>query len=154
MNLKRAVIVIAAVLFVGFIGIQFIRPDRSTQTFAATDDLFATGAVPPDVAAIFERSCNDCHTNQTRYPWYSNVAPVSWWLVDHVQHGREHMNFNAWNTYDDRKKIRRLEDICAMVEAYTMPLPSYLLAHRDAVLTANDKTVLCEWTRTEEAKFK
>lgn len=136
-----------------FFGIQLYRPNRTHPPIVEAETLEPSAAVPDDVAAILKRSCNDCHSHTTLFPWYSNIAPFSWVLIDHVDHGRSHLNFSVWNTYETTKKIRKLEEICEQLESKAMPLPSYLWLHRDAILTDDDSKVLCDWAIEQKEKL-
>jgi hypothetical protein len=147
--LKIAVIALVA----GFIILQFIRPDFTNPPLIAGDTLTASAQVPADVQQILTRSCNDCHSNQTVYPWYSKVTPFNWFLADHIADGRRQLNFSVWNTYSTDKKIKKLDEICEQVEHSYMPLPSYLWIHRDAVLEESQAKALCEWANTESARL-
>ena len=130
-----------------FIGIQFIPMDVPADVpTKAEEELKA----PENVQAILKRSCFDCHSNHTIFPWYSNVAPVSLFTKHHVKEGREHMNFSTWETYDDEKKLKFLQKIPKAIKS-KMPLPSYLLIHQDAKLSEADKTALTTWAN--EAAF-
>ncbi len=126
-------------LAVLFVGVQVVRPARTNPP--ATNP-FAIG--DPDVESVLRRSCFDCHSNETRWPWYSEVAPISWQISDHVEEGREHMNFSAWN---EAKALKRLNEICEEVEEGHMPLPSYLLLHGDAKLDEESVKSLCSWSQ-------
>jgi len=106
---------------------------------------------PDNVTSILKRSCYDCHSNHTNFPWYSYVAPVSWFTKHHVKDAREKMNFSKWNSYDDEQKVKYLNKIPKAVEFNKMPLPSYLLIHKDAKLSDEDKKSLSDWA--SEAKF-
>jgi len=106
---------------------------------------------PDNVASILKRSCYDCHSNHTKFPWYSSIAPVSWFTKHHVKEGREKMNFSKWNSYDDEQKVKYLNKIPKAVENDKMPLPSYLIIHKDAKLSDEDKKALSDWA--SEAKF-
>ena len=147
--MKKAIKIIIIVLALIFVIAQFIRPDLSHPPVVPGQELEATTAVPQNVAAVFERSCNDCHSQKTDFPWYSQITPVSWWLRNHVDHGREHLNFSVWNTYANDRKVRRLEEVCEQVESREMPLPSYTWAHWDAPLSSEESRTLCDWTRAE-----
>lgn len=147
--LKIAVIV----LFVAFIAIQFYRPDFTNPPVVAGENLFATNEVPENVKSILVRSCGDCHTNETKYPWYSKISPSSWFLADHISEGRKHLNFSVWNTYELRRKNKKLDEICEQVESKEMPLPSYLWIHWDAKLAEDEVKTLCEWTKQEREKL-
>jgi hypothetical protein len=108
--------------------------------------------VPPQVDSILQRACNDCHSDLTRWPWYSNVAPISWFVIDHVDEGRRHVNFSDWlrsNTKSPAEYTReRFQAMCKQVQTYDMPLTSYLLLHRAATLSQADIDTICQWTRT------
>lgn len=151
--MKKVLKIVVVAVAVIFAAAQFIRPDYSNPTIVPEQELAATTDVPGDVAAIFERSCNDCHTNKTVYPWYSQISPVSWWLKDHINEGRHELNISEWGTYSDRKKSKKLEEVCEQVEAREMPLPSYTWVHRDSFLTEADIKTLCDWSKAEMAKI-
>ncbi|MGI8787056.1 MAG: heme-binding domain-containing protein [Pyrinomonadaceae bacterium] len=152
MKAKKILKIIVVVLAVGFIAIQFYRPDRMNPPIVQAETLEANAQVPENVEAILKRSCNDCHSNQTNYPWYSNVAPFSWLLNNHITEGRQHLNFSVWATSDKNRKRRKLDEICDEVTNGTMPYNQYLWIHRDARLSEEDKKILCDWTETEKAK--
>ena len=143
----------AIVLVVGFVGIQFVRPTRTNPPVDESQTIFARAQVPPPVAAIIDRSCRDCHSNKTDWPWYSNVAPISWWLTDHVDTGRKDLNFSEWGRLDRDRQDRKLRQICDEVQDGIMPLSSYLPMHPHAKLSAADKKVLCDWTDAERARL-
>ncbi len=100
---------------------------------------------PRNVKSILERSCYDCHSNETNWPWYSYVAPVSWFVTGHVNHGRGNLNFSTWYEYELDEIERHLEDIADEVERGSMPLPSYLRMHGDAELSDEDRAILIRW---------
>lgn len=132
---------------------QAIRPARTNPTVDATKTISANSTISPDVAAILERACGDCHSSKTTWPWYTEVAPISWWLVDHVNSGRKELSLSEWGTYDSKKRARKLKKICEEVEQGGMPLKSYLLVHPAARLSDADKQTLCEWTRQETERL-
>ncbi|MCA1619168.1 MAG: heme-binding domain-containing protein [Acidobacteria bacterium] len=135
-----------------FLGAQAVRPDRTNPPVDASKTLGANTRMTPEVAAILERSCNDCHSSETVWPWYSNVAPASWFLKWHVDEGRRELSFSEWATYTKRKRERKLHEICQQVESGAMPLKSYLPLHPEARLSDEDRRVICEWTRREEGR--
>lgn len=100
-----------------------------------------------------DRSCNDCHSNQTRWPWYSNIAPVSWFVINHVNVGRREMNFSDWAQYDADDQQGFLKKICREVKDRAMPLPSYLRLHGEAKLSSEDVKALCDWASTESQRL-
>jgi hypothetical protein len=140
-------------LAAGFVIIQFFRPARTNPPINPAQSIEANLQVSPQVAAIFDRSCNDCHSNKTVWPWYSNVAPVSWFLVDHVNEGRSDMNFSEWGSYDRDKQSRRLRDMCELVQDGEMPLSTYTPLHPGSKLSAEEKKTLCDWVNAERARI-
>ena len=140
-------------VFLGFVGIQFIRPERTNPPVDESKTLMANLVVPQKVSAILKNSCADCHSNKTEYPWYSNIAPISWSVVDHIRVGREDLNFSIWETYSKRRQEHKLEEICEMVEAREMPHYQYLWLHWDAALSDDDVKLLCDWTKTAAQKI-
>ena len=128
------------------VSIQFIRPARTNPVTDASRTLRAHLPLTPAAAEILDRSCRDCHTNDTRWPWYSNVAPVSWFVIDHVNHGRSHFNYSDWARYDETEARRLLKNSCDMARKDEMPLPSYLRLHNEARLSDADVAALCDWT--------
>ena len=141
-----AILVVAA-----FIVIQFFRIDKANPPVIRAETLEASTAVPPDISLILGRSCNDCHTNQTIYPWYSNIQPISWLLKNDIDDGRQKLNFSVWNTYTPQRRSKKLEQICDRLEANEMPLPSYLWIHRNSILSESDRIALCDWAKQEQA---
>ncbi len=127
--------------------IQFIPVDRSNPP--AGDEMY----IPTEIQTIFERSCNDCHTNITNWPWYSYVAPVSFWIANHVHDGRKDMNFSVWGDYSVKKKRHKLEDIKELVEIDEMPLWEYTLIHSRAKLSDADKLKIYKWVDAELERY-
>ena len=152
--MKRALKIIVLVSAVGLIGIQFFQIDKTNPPITESETLESTVAVPPDVALILGRSCNDCHTNKTVYPWYANIQPAGWFLKSHIDEGKQKLNLSKFNTFDAKRKTKKLEEICEEVESAAMPLPSYLYIHWDAKLSESDKKALCDWTKTAASKIE
>ncbi|MBA3335114.1 MAG: heme-binding domain-containing protein [Acidobacteria bacterium] len=149
--MKKTLKITAVVLFVAFVAIQFYRPAKINPPIIAAETLEATTYVPDEVAKILSRSCNDCHTNNSNYPWYSQVAPMSWGIIDHINEGRRELNLSTWAIYDTKRKKHKLEEICEMVTSGEMPHYQYLWIHRDAQLSDDDKKILCDWTDAEKS---
>ncbi|MEP6944460.1 MAG: heme-binding domain-containing protein [Acidobacteriota bacterium] len=145
--------IILVVLVVALIIVQFFGIDKSNAAIVQADTLEAAVTVPDNVEAILTRSCNNCHTNKTVYPWYASIQPVGWFLQNHINDGRKDLNFSQFNTYTGKKKVKRLEGACELVQKKEMPLPSYLWIHRDAVMSDADIQTLCDWANTEKAKI-
>jgi hypothetical protein len=135
------------VLVVLFLAVQFWPVDRSNPP--GTSPLTA----PPEVTAILEASCNDCHTNETRWPWYSRVAPVSIWIAHHVEEGRAELNLSNWGEYSASRADHKLEELVELVENGEMPLPSYLWGHGDARLSPEQVETLVGWAEATRAEL-
>lgn len=151
--MKRALKIVFIIIFVGFIVIQFFRPNFTNPSVALNETLESNTFVPENVAVILKRSCADCHSNETVYPWYAKIQPSAWFLASHIEDGRRQMNFSVWSTYDARRKKRRLGEICEQIESREMPLPSYLWIHRDAQMNGEDVKILCDWANVEAEKI-
>ena len=150
--MKKALKWAALAVLVLFAAAQAYRPDLSGPPVEESKSMRATAQLTPEVGAIFDRSCSDCHSSKTDWPWYSQVAPVSWWLKDHVDEGRRELSFSEWGTYAQRKASVKLKEICDQVEAGEMPLKSYLLMHPAARLSDADRKLICEWTEQERRR--
>jgi hypothetical protein len=140
---------VALVVIVGAGAIQLARPARTNPATDPSRTLMAVTHLPAEVQSVLERSCRDCHSHDTRWPWYSNVAPVSWLVIDDVNHGREHFNYSDWAHYDHTKVPQLLRDICDQTRKGEMPLSIYLWMHPDARLSHSDVTTLCTWSEIE-----
>ena len=147
--LKWSLILLACVI----IGIQFIRPARTNPPIDSSRTIEANSQMTPEVASILDRSCRDCHSNKTVWPWYTNVAPISWWLSNHVNDGRRNLNFSDWAKLPPDRQERKLRQICDEVEDGIMPLSSYLPMHPAARLSDQDKKTLCDWTDAERQRL-
>lgn len=142
--LKRILLALVILLVVA----QAIRPARTNPPIDPAHEL----AAPPSVASILQRSCYDCHSNRTVWPWYAQVAPVSWLLAKDVRQGRAEVNFSEWTTFTPRRTARKLKEICDQVESHEMPLEIYVPLHPDAKLSDADRQTLCDWAKGERAK--
>ncbi|MFZ0285453.1 MAG: heme-binding domain-containing protein [Terriglobales bacterium] len=125
---------------------QLVPVARDNPPAPAPNLVYATA--PANVQRIFDESCKNCHSDQTVWPWYSYVAPVSWVVAHDVHRGRSHLNFSTWDTYPPRKREERLEAICDELEDGNMPDGKYLLIHRGARLTPQERQAVCDWVET------
>lgn len=142
--MKKIIIIgIVVVLII----LQFIPalPPNSEEV-EASNFLYAKNA-PARVRSIMEASCFDCHSNSATWPWYAKVAPVNFWLGNHVREGREHLNFSEWTSYDAKKRDHQLEEIVETVEEGEMPLKSYTWMHQEADLTSEERQLLIEFVK-------
>ncbi len=143
-------------LLVILIIIQFFRIDKTNPAIKIENDFIEINNPPEEIASILKTSCYDCHSNESTYPWYSNIAPVSWWVKDHINEAREELNFSEWGTFTAKRKDHKLEEMVEEVEEGEMPLNEYTWTHSEAKLTAEQKTLLMDWVKEvrETAKNK
>jgi len=142
--MKKFIIILVIVL----VGIQFIQVDRKNPP--VTLDINA----PDNIASILRTSCYDCHSNETNWPWYSYIAPVSFLVASDVKDGRKHMNFSEWDKYDGEKKEKFFEEIIEVVEEGEMPLSKYTITHPDAKLDNIKIKLLKDWVTQENGTKK
>lgn len=135
-------------LLIIFIAIQFIRPARNLNAAVLPTDITQTVHVPDTVMGILKNSCYDCHSNNTRYPWYANVQPVAWWLNSHITDGKRALNFSEFGSYPIRRQQNKFKGINKEVKSGDMPLSSYTLIHTTAKLNAAEKKIIADWTVT------
>lgn len=139
---------ILLVLLIALIIIQFIHPKPNKSTGPQPHYIGNSFAVPDDVKAILTKACNDCHSNNTRYPWYSNIQPVDWWLTNHIKEGKGELNFDEYTQRNLRYQYHKMEKSIDEVKENKMPLNSYTWIHKDAILTQDEKSKLIAWAET------
>jgi len=144
------VLVIVVVLLVVA---QVVRPDMTLPNSDPAHSIERAVPVSPEVDAILKRSCYDCHSSKTRWPWYAKVAPSSWLLARDVREARKELSFSEFATYTPRKQYRKLEEACDQVKEGDMPLWFYLPLHPAAKLSDADKQALCAWTQQTRAQI-
>ncbi len=135
-RITKAVLII---LILAFIGIQFVDVEKTNPPVKG--DIGA----PQEVKTILKKSCYDCHSNETKWPWYSNVAPVSWFVTDDVNSGRRHLNFSAWETYNDVRKEKKMKEIWDEISQDDMPMKAYTYMHPGTELDLNEKGIIKKW---------
>ncbi len=145
--MKPIIIVVLAIVAVLFILIQFIPRDHNQSTAVPVNDITTVYKVPPDVQAVFKKACYDCHSNNTNYPFYARIQPMRYMMDMHVAAGKDELNFNEFGTYSSRKKRSKLRAISTSLDEGSMPLPSYLLIHRDVRLSRQDIAAIKNWIR-------
>jgi hypothetical protein len=143
---RRSVRSFLILVVIVFVGIQFVPVERSNPPINPAETVERKVNVPPAVRVVLNRSCKNCHSNETAWPAYSYVAPTSWLLVHDVNAAREEMNFSEWGQYDSDSARDILVEICRQVRKGAMPLRQYTLIHPSARLTATDVETLCAWT--------
>lgn len=129
------------VLFI-FIVLQFFRIEKDNTDSDPAQDFIAITQPEEELAQILRTSCYDCHSNKVNYPWYTNIAPFSWWIKKHVNEGREELNFSEWGSFKDRRKDKKLKESIEMVKEGEMPLDSYTWIHKGAKLSEGQKQKL------------
>lgn len=132
-------------LLILFIAIQFIRPAKNKSGQVLPTDIIKKVNVPDKVLNIFKNTCYDCHSNNTRYPWYINIQPMGWVMANHIKNGKEDLNLSEFGSYSKRKQANKLKAIAKSVNDGSMPLPSYTIMHTDAKLSEEDKNVIINW---------
>lgn len=136
---------IAWILLIAFVGIQFFPIERNQSEAEYATDFMRINNVPSAIQNKIEVSCYDCHSNNTKYPWYNKVQPVAWFLEDHIKEGKDELNFNEWGDYSDRRKNSKLRSIISQIEDDEMPLDSYTLIHRDAKFSESEKKEILKY---------
>ena len=148
---------ILIVLLAALVIIQFIHPNKNKAEGTQPNYIGNTFAIPADVKTILAKACNDCHSNNTRYPWYANFQPVHWWLDKHIKQGKRGLNFDEYTSRSLRFQYHKMEDVIEQLKDGGMPLKSYTWIHKDAKLTAEDKTKITGWAEsvmdTMKAKY-
>lgn len=148
--MKRKIRILLLVLIILFIAAQFVPKFTNDSAKIATNDITRVYLLPDNVQAIFKKSCYDCHSNRTNYPWYSNIQPIRYVLDSHVQQGKADLNFNEFGAYSERKKRSKLRAIGNSLKDETMPISSYLFIHRYAKLTSQDKAIILNWVNKNQ----
>lgn len=138
---------ILTVIVIVFVAIQFFRPDRNIASQASSSDISGVFNMPDSVKVILQNACYDCHSDNTRYPWYINIQPAGWWMAGHISDAKGDLNFSEFGGYDQRRQISKLEGIAAVVEEDIMPLRSYKMMHKSARLSSDEKNLLINWAQ-------
>lgn len=136
---------IGLLLLVLFVGIQFIPTTRNESNEVLTTDFITTFNPPENINTLIKTSCYDCHSNNTNYPWYNKVQPISWFLERHIKEAKKELNFSEFGAYSKRKIKSKLKSIISQIKDNEMPLSSYILMHKNAELSENEKSELEIW---------
>lgn len=149
MNLiKKLVIVIS----ITFITIQFVQPAHNKNVRVLPTDISNIVSIPDSVQEVFEKACYDCHSNNTTYPWYSNIQPMGWLMAKHIKQGKEELNFSEFGSYSPRRQLSKLDGIANSIRDDIMPLWSYKLMHKNAQFSTIEKTLIINWAeRSKES---
>ena len=148
--LKKTGIVLLILLVVA----QFFGPDKNEGDLASVTPFIEETNPPTEVLTVLKTSCFDCHSTNTRYPWYSSITPVNYWLADHVKDGKKHLNFSDWSSYTLKKKEHKMDELHEEVAKGEMPLDSYTWTHGDANLTQAQIDAIVTWGKKAQADYK
>lgn len=139
--MKKILLSLAVILII----IQFFTIDKTTPSTSPSSDFLVVTNLPTNIATILKSACYDCHSYDTQYPWYSNIAPVSWFLKKHINDGRHELNFSIWDDYTTKRKDHKLEEASELILEKDMPLPPYTWLHEKAQLSENERTLIANW---------
>ncbi len=142
-KLKKFLLALVILLFV----IQFVRSEENVSSVSSVNHISTVFETPAKVHDILKTSCNDCHSNNTVYPWYNKIQPVAWWLNHHVNEAKGKLNFDEYAGYNLRRQYHKMEETEEMIAQNEMPLSSYTLLHGSAVLTEPQKQILINWSQ-------
>lgn len=147
---KKILITLAVLLVI----IQFIHPERNKAAGPQPNALSTHITIPDNIKNLLAKACYDCHSNNTRYPWYSQIQPVHWWMNHHVREGKEQLNFDEYSNRTLRYQYHVMEEITDEIEEGEMPLDSYTWMHREAKLTDAEKKDLIDWANKVRADME
>ena len=139
-------------LLIVFIIAQFFQPPHNKNSATSTNDITHIVTVPDSVMQLLKMACYDCHSNNTKYPWYSHITPVNWWLNNHINEGKRSLNFSAF-TGRYKRKMRKLEETAELTEKHEMPISSYLWIHKDARLNDEQRKSIIDWANNSRQQL-
>lgn len=137
--------IIAWLLLLSFVVIQFFPTAYNQSETVPKTDFIVVNVPPEKISNLLQTSCYDCHSNNTKYPWYNRVQPAAWYLEEHVKHGKSELNFNEWDELSNRRKASKLKSIISQITNDEMPMESYTLIHRDAIFSDEEKLTIIEY---------
>ena len=146
--MKKVLKTIGWLLLIALVAIQFFHPKKNIHEGDQPNAISKKYSVSADVKLILNKACMDCHSNNTRYPWYNNIQPVAWWLNNHILDGKKELNFDEYIDKRPRFQYRRMEQTIDLVKKEEMPLDSYTWIHKDAILSEEEKTKLFNWAQS------
>jgi hypothetical protein len=141
----KIVKIVILILLVAFVGIQFVFTERNQSDVVPKTDFIVVHNVPNTIKNKLQVSCYDCHSNNTRYPWYNKIQPVTWLLEDHIKEGKAELNFSEWGSLSSRRKTSKLRSIIKQIEQNEMPLSSYTLMHRKALFSEEERQGIIQY---------
>jgi len=155
--MKKVLKTIGWLLLIAIVAVQFFRPKKNVQEVIAETHISTKYTIPADVNSIMEKACYDCHSNNSRYPWYFNIQPVGIWMDDHIKEGKKGLNFSEYTNKRLRYQYHKMEEVIEVLDEGAMPIDSYTWTHKDAILTLEEKSKLKTWAQlimdTLEAQY-
>lgn len=148
--MKKILIVLVVLLIL----IQFFRIDKVNPPVNPGMDFLTIKETPQNTASLIRNACYDCHSNETKYPWYSNFQPVGWFLKDHIDEGRKKLNFSLFATYEPKRQAHKLHEAAEVTENGEMPMDSYLIGHPEAQITDEERKILADYFRKIETDIR
>lgn len=145
---------IAVGLLIVLVGLQFVRPQKNESATAAANDIKTKFDVSPQIENILKTSCYDCHSNKTVYPWYTNIQPIGLWMQDHVNEGKDELNFSEFAAYSAKRADHKMKEVIEVLQEDEMPLSSYTLIHGNAKLSDDQKLAVIDWAKAVRAQIK
>lgn len=149
-RIKKILIVFLLVLVI----IQFIKPEKNLSAASSPNDIFAHYQTPDSTKQLIKTACYDCHSNNTVYPWYSEVQPVAWWLSNHIKDAKSEINFSEFATFTPKKADHKMEEVMEVVKEEEMPLKSYSIIHKNARLTDAQRLTIINWAKQIRAQIQ
>ncbi|HEU5292403.1 MAG TPA: heme-binding domain-containing protein [Cyclobacteriaceae bacterium] len=127
---------------------QLLQPTRNISEGPFENDISKVYAIPADVQNVFTQKCYDCHSNNTRYPWYIHIQPIGWWMASHIKEAKDHLNFSEFKTYDQKRATHKLEELVEVLEDGSMPIKSYVWLHSEAKVTTEETQAIKNWIQS------
>jgi hypothetical protein len=140
---KKILLAVGIVLII----IQFIQPAHNTSVQILATDISKTVSISDSVKTLLKITCYDCHSNNTTYPWYSNIQPMGWLMAYHIKQAKSQLNFSEFSTYSQRRQLSKLDGIANSIKDDIMPLKSYKIMHKSAQLSPDEKLLLINWAQ-------
>ncbi|WP_372474718.1 heme-binding domain-containing protein [Capnocytophaga sp. ARDL2] len=134
-------------------GLQLFQIDKTNLSYDETKDFLVVNQTPNEVATLIRNACYDCHSYETKYPWYTYVQPVGWFVKDHIMEGRQELNFSIFDMYSPQRKIKKIEESAECIEIGEMPLTSYVITHPEANLSNEAKSLLINYFRSLQSNY-
>ena len=141
----KIVKIIALILLVAFVGIQFVPAELNQSDVVPKTDFLLVNNPPEKISTLLQEYCYDCHSNNTSYPWCNKMQPVAWFLEGHIKEGKAELNFSEWDSLSNRRKASKLRSIIKQIESNKMPLESYKSIHKEAEFSEEEKTTIIQW---------